>query len=232
VFEVAENCQRVHLDNVQLKNCAIRTPRGKVCIAAVHLETSDFNATPIDLHLSKGKVTLLNCRVVAPVRIFATTPTDKKRSVYVLLNTTNLDRGVEVSRVKELVVRACSVLGDKVEFKDCDKLTFDANVCKAPTILFSQPKSGAFKKTKIQKSDFLNSRLVLKSPRDGSKKDQISCDKCFFGGSTKKKDILRLRVTDGHIDETSGAYLWLKKINKRALNLGGRKLNVPRAKSK
>jgi len=227
VIEVSERCQRVHLDNVTLRGCSIRTAKGKTCEARVHIETCDFEATPIDLLLSKGKVTILNSRIVSLVRLVAVPAKGKTKSaVHALFNTSNLDREVEVTGVNDFVLRACALSGQKIELKNCEKLTFDANVCKAPSVVFEQSRPGRFKKTKIQKSDFINCKLVLKAPRDGKKKDKISCDKCFFGGRTKKADILKHDIFDGNTNEASGAYIWFKKINKRALDLGGRMLSV------
>ena len=163
VIEVAEKCQRVHLDNVQLKGCSIRTAKGKSCEAAVHIETSDFEATPIELLLSKGKVTILNSRIVSPIRLVAVAPKGKTKSnVQALFNTSNLDRDLVVTNVNEFVLRACAINGLKVEIKDCAKLTFDANVCKSPSVLIEQSKPGRFKKTKVQKSDFINCKRALK----------------------------------------------------------------------
>ena len=229
VIEVSEKCQRVHLDNVQLRNCAIRTAKGKSCEARVHVETCDLDATPIDLLLTKGKVTILNSSVVCPIRLIAVPPKDKKKSaVHALFNTSNLDRDLEIKGVDDFVLRACAINGQSVVFTNCAKFTFDANVCKAPSVVFEQERSGSFKKTKIQKTDFINCKLVLKAPRNGKKKDKIPCDKCFFGGRTKKAEILERDVLDGHSDESSGAYLWLKKVNERALGLGGRMLPAQR----
>jgi len=228
VIEVSERCQRVHLDNVILRGCSIRTAKGKTCEARVHIETCDLDATPIDLLLTKGRVTILNTRVGSPIRLVAVPPKDKKKAaVDALFNTSNLNRGVEVTGVNDLVVRACSLSGRTVVFKNCRKLTFDANACNAPSVVFEQDKAGHFKKTKLQKSDFINCKLVLKAPRAGSKKDKISCDKCFFGGRTKKAEILKHDVLDGHSDESSGAYIWLKKVMDRASKLGGRTLPSP-----
>ncbi|MHC4955443.1 MAG: hypothetical protein ACYTGZ_16445 [Planctomycetota bacterium] len=221
-IEVAEKCERVHLDTVQMGGGSIRTAKGKSCFARVHLEKTNLNGTEIDLLLYKGEVTVHASQIKGPVRLVAVPEKGKKKAaVKALFNTSNLDRDLTFLGVNSLVVRACGLAGQQVLFRDCATLTFDANVCKSPSVVMEQTAAGKFKKTKIQKSDFINCKLILKAPRVGKKKDKIPVDKCFFGGRTKKKDILGRDIHDGHTDETSGAFVVFRKINDRALGLGG-----------
>lgn len=222
VIEVAEKCERVHLESVKLESCAIRTPEGKACDARVHLEECILENSPVELRLTKGEVTILNSRTKAPVNLVGVPEAGKERAVFkAFVNGCNVDRDFHADGVSDLVVRACAIYGTSVGFKDCDELTFDANIVNSPSIFFEQTRAGGFKKTKLQKSDFHGGQLVFKVPREGAKKDQIPVDKCWFQGRTKKEEILGKDIRDGHTDEKSGAFVVFLKINERELKLGG-----------
>ncbi len=222
VIEVAEKCERVHIEAAKLESCAIRTPKDKACAARVHLEEAVLENTPVELRLTKGEVTILNSRTKGPVHLVGVPEAGKERAVFkAFVNSCNVDRDFHADGVADLVVRACAISGTKIAFKDCEELTFDANIVQSPTILFEQTRAGGFKKTKLQKTDFHGSVLVFKAPHDGAKKDQIPCDKCWFQGRTRKEEILGKDIRDGHTDETSGAFIVFLKINERELKLGG-----------
>jgi hypothetical protein len=221
-IEVSEKCERVHLDAVEMRTCTIRTPEGKACYARVHLEEVVLDGCPLDLRLRKGEVSILNSRTKGPVKIIGVPEEGKTRAVVsAFINACNVDRDLHVEALSSLVVRACLISGTSIAFKDCETLTFDANIAKSPSILFEQSKPGGFKKTIVQKTDFHGCKLVLKAPRDGTKKDNIPVDKCWFQGRTKEDEILGRDIQDGSTDETTGAYVVFRKINERELMLGG-----------
>ncbi len=226
VIEVAEKCERVHLEAVKLESCTIRTPAGKACEARVHLEEAVLENSPVELRLTKGEVTILNSRTKGPLNLVGVPEEGKERAVFkAFVNGCNVDRDFHADGLSDLVVRACAIYGTSVGFKDCDVLTFDANIVNSPSILFEQSRAGGFKRTKLQKSDFHGGQLVFKAPRDGAKKDQIPVDKCWFQGRTKKEEILGKDIRDGHTDEKSGAFVVFLKINERELKLGGMTTN-------
>ena len=223
---IAERCERVHFETVQLNRCRIRTPKDTTCHANVHFEECDLFETSIDLRLHKGEVTMLNSGVSGAIKLVAAPKPGKKAAVKALFNTSNIDRELRVEGLNSLVVRGCSINGQSVRFLDCAVLTFDANIVKSPAVVFEQSKAGRFKNTKLQKSDFHGTALIFKAPRDGKKKDKIPIDKCWFGGLTKKDKILAKYIKDGHSDTKSGVYLVFRKINKRELKLGGKTSKV------
>jgi len=221
-IEVAEKCERVHLETVNLNSCTIRTPPDTACEARVHLEEAILENTTVDLKLKKGEITILNSRTKGPVTLLGVPEEGKKRAVVkAFVNASNIDRDFRAENLASLVVRACAIYGTAIVFKDCEELTFDANIVGSPEIVFEQSEAGGFRKTKLQKSDFHGGRLVFKAPRDGKKKDKIPIDKCWFQGRTKKDEILGKDIRDGHTDETTGAYVVFRKINERELKLGG-----------
>ncbi|MFI5402128.1 MAG: hypothetical protein ACHQ1G_04260 [Planctomycetota bacterium] len=221
VIEVAEKCERVHLEAAKLTACTIRTPEGKACDARVHLEEAILEETVIALKLSKGEVTILNSRTKGAVTLTGVPEPGKDRAVVkAFVNACNVDRDFHADGLSDLVVRACAIYGTSIRFKDCAELTFDANVV-STGVLFEQSKAGGFKKTKLQKSDFHKGGIVFQVPREGAKKDQIPVDKCWFQGRTKKEEILSKDIRDGHTDEKSGAFVVFLKINERELKLGG-----------
>ena len=221
---VAERCMKFNCDGVKLNRCRIRTQKDKTCLAPeVYFEECTLYNTSLDLRLHKGEVTLLNCAVTGAIKIVAAPLPEKRAAVKALLNTSNLDRALHVEGLTSLVVRACNVNGQSVRFLDCAVLTFDANVVKGKLIVFEQSRPGQFKKTKLQKSDFHKTSTVLfKAPRVAAKKDKIPVDKCWFEGVTDKDEILAKFLRDGHTREDTGAFVVFRKINKRALELGGR----------
>ncbi len=218
---IAKRCERVHFETVQLNRCTIRTPKDTTCHAIVHIEECDLFGTPIDLRLHKGEVTMLNSRVRGAIKLVAAPKPGKRTAVKALLNTSNIDRELHVEGLNSLVVRGCSINGQSVRFLDCAVLTFDANIVKSPAVVFEQSKAGRFKNTKLQKCDFHGTALIFKAPRAGKKKDRIPIDKCWFGGLTKKADILAKYIEDGRTKTTSGVFVVFRKINKRELKLGG-----------
>lgn len=221
-IELSERCERLHLEAVEMRTAAIRTPEGKACEARVHLEEVVLDGVPLDLRLRKGEVTILNSRTKGPVKIVAVPEEGKAQApVKAFVNACNVDRDFLAEGLDSMVMRACLISGTSVAFKDCATLTFDGNIAKGPSILFEQSKPGGFKKTSVQKTDFHGCKLILKAPRDGTKKDNIPCDKCWFQGRTKKDEILGRDIQDGHTDETTGAYVVFRKINERELMLGG-----------
>ncbi|MCK6459219.1 MAG: hypothetical protein L6Q95_04910 [Planctomycetes bacterium] len=221
-IELSEKCERLHLESVEMRTCTIRTPEGKACEARVHLEEAILDGVPLDLRLRKGEVTILNSRTKGPVKIVAVPEEGKAQApVEAFVNACNVDRDFHAEGLLSMVMRACLISGNAIAFKDCETLTFDANIAKGPSILFEQSKAGGFKKTIVQKTDFHGCKLVLKAPRDGAKKDNIPVDKCWFQGRTKKDEILGRDIQDGHTDEKTGAYVVFRKINERELMLGG-----------
>lgn len=221
-IEISEKCERVHLEAAEMRTCTIRTPEGKACDARVHLEEVVLEGCPLDLRLRKGEVSILNSRTKGPVKIVAVPEEGRDRApVEAFVNACNVDRDFLAEGLASMVMRACLISGTSIVFKDCDTLTFDANIAKCPSVLFEQSKAGGFKKTIVQKTDFHGCKLVLKAPRDGAKKDNIPVDKCWFQGRTKKDEILGRDIQDGHTDETTGAYVVFRKINERELMLGG-----------
>jgi hypothetical protein len=221
-IEVAERCERVHLETVELSGCPIRTPKDLTSEARVHLEEVDLLDSPLELRLTKGEVTVLNSRVKSPVRLVAVDEEGKARPVVrALVNGCNLDRELQAEGIPSLVVRGCGLYGSSVVFKDCEDLTFDANVVRGPSVLFEQSKAGGFRKTILQKSDFHGVQIVFRVPREEKQTDRIPVDKCWFQGRTKKDEILGRDIKDGHTDETTGAFVVFRKINERELKLGG-----------
>jgi hypothetical protein len=221
-IEVSEKCERVHLEAVEMRSASVRTPEGKACDARVHLEEVILDDCPVDLRLRKGEVSILNCRTKGAVKIVAVPEEGKSRAaVDAFVNACNVDRDFLAEGLDSMVMRACMISGNSIVFKDCQELTFDANVAKGPSIVFETTTSGGFKKTAVQKTDFHGCKLVLKAPRDGKKKDNIPVDKCWFQGRTKKDEILGRDIVDGTTDETTGAYAVFRKINDRELMLGG-----------
>ena len=222
VIEVAERCERVHLETVDLAGCAIRTPAGKACEARVHLEEVALEDSPVELRLTKGEITILNSRTKGAVTLAGVPEAGKTRAVVkALVNCCNVDRDFHAEGIPSLVVRGCGIYGNTVVFKDCEELAFDANVVKAPSIVFEQSKPGGFRKTMLQKSDFHGVQLIFKVPREDKATDRIPVDKCWFQGRTKKDEILGKDIKDGHTDETTGAFVVFRKINERELKLGG-----------
>lgn len=221
-IEVAEKCERVHLEAVNLNSCTIRTPADKACEARVHLEEAILENSAVDLRLTKGEVTVLNSRTKGPFKLVGVPDEGKTRAVVkAFVNCCNIDRDFHAEGLSSLVVRACAIYGTAVAFKDCEVLTFDGNVVGSPSILFEQSQAGGFKDTKLQKSDFHGGQLVFKAPRDAKKSDRIPIDKCWFQGRTKKEEILGKDIRDGTTDETTGACVVFRKINERELKLGG-----------
>jgi len=218
---VEKRCETVHLESVKMNRCSIQTPKDATCHANVSIEECDLFETPIDLRLHKGEVTVLNSDITATVKLVAAPKPGKKSAVQALLNTSHI-RGLRVEALNSLIVRACSITGRSVSFLDCSELTFDANIVKSPAVVFEQSQAGRFRRTKLQKCDFHRTSLVFKAPRAGKKQDRIPIDKCWFGGLTKKKQILARYIEDGHTQATSGVYVVFRKINKRELKLGGR----------
>jgi hypothetical protein len=221
-IEVAEKCERVHLEAVALNGCTIWTTAHKSCEARVHLEEAILEGGTMDLRLAKGEVTILNSRTKGAIKLAAVPEEGKTRpAVKAFVNGCNLDRDFHADGLSSLVVRACAIHGASVGFKDCETLTFDANIVGAPSIVFEQTQSGGFRNTMLQKSDFHGGTLVFKAPREGKGTDKIPVDKCWFQGRTKKDEILGKDIRDGHTDETSGAFVVFRKINERELKLGG-----------
>ena len=223
---IAERCERVHFESVQLNRCRIRTLKDTTCHANLHFEECDLFETSVDLRLYKGKVTILNSGISGAFTLVAVPKPGKKSVVKALFNTSNIDRELRVEGLNSLVVRGCSINGATIHFLDCAVLTFDANVVKSPAVVFEQSKAGGFKNTKLQKTDFHGTALIFKAPRAGKKKDRIPIDKCWFGGLTKKADILAKYIEDGHTQTTSGVFVVFRKINKRELKLGGKTFRV------
>ena len=223
IIELAEKCERVHFEAVKLSGCEIRTAKEKRCVAHLHLEEVEAIATPINLLLRKGEVTVLNSKISGAFTLKAEAGERKGRSVVkVLFNTSNIERDVLVTGLNEFVLRGCSLTGTSMHFVDCAILNFDGNIVKSTSVVFEQTAAGKFKKTKLGKCDFHATKLVFKAPRVGKKKDKIPVDKCWFRGITNKKEILASFISDGSSDEKSGAYVIFRKINKRELKLGGR----------
>ena len=224
VIEVAEKCERVHLETVELHRCAIRTAKEKPATARVHIEEGILSETPLELRLVKGEVTLLNSSLVGSVALTAVKADPDQKNpppVRLLVNMCNVNRDFVIEKFKHVVIRGNGLHGQTCAFRDCVELTFDANVVKCPGVLIEQSAAGKLKKTKISKSDFHGAVLTLKAPRDGKKKDKVPVDKCWFNGRTKKKEIVGRDIRDGTVDEQSGAYVVMRKINKRPLGLGG-----------
>jgi hypothetical protein len=224
VIEVAERCERVHLDNVILRRCAIRTAKEKPSEARVHVESCELSETPIELSLVKGEVTILATDIKGAFTLVGVKAEQDQKNpppVRLLLNMCNTNRDFVVDKAKHVVIRGNGIYSPKCSFTDCAELEFDANVVKNPGVLIAQSEAGKLKKTNISKCDFHGSVLTLKAPRDGKKKDKVPVDKCWFMGRTKAKEIVGKDIRDGTVDETSGAYAVMRKINDRPLELGG-----------
>lgn len=223
-IEVAERCERVHLDNVVLRHCAIRTAKQKPSEARVHVESSELVETPIELSLLKGEVTILASDIKGPITLVGVKEEKDQRRpppVRLLLNTSNTNRDLVIDSLKHVVIRGNGIYSPKCSFTDCAELSFDGNVVKNPGVLIEQREAGKLKKTLISKCDFHGSVVTLKAPRDGKKKDKVPVDKCWFNGRTKAKEIVGKDIRDGSIDEANGAYAVMRKINERPLGIGG-----------
>ncbi|MHC4939338.1 MAG: hypothetical protein ACYTHK_10245 [Planctomycetota bacterium] len=224
IIEVAEKCERVHLDMVVMIGCAIRTPKDKACLARVHIENAEVETTPIDLRLTKGEVTILGSKISSAILLTGVKEEEDQKKpppTRVLINGCNVNRDLVVHQFKHTVIRAVGIYGTQCKFTDCYELTFDGNEVKGPGVIIEQSKPGRLKKTKISKCDFHGSVLHLNAPRDGKKKDKVPVDKCWFNGRTKVKEIIGRDIRDGSVNEQSGAYVVMRKVNKRPLGLGG-----------
>jgi hypothetical protein len=228
-IEVAEKCERVHLDTVVMIGCSIRTPKDKASVARVHIENSDIETTPIELRLIKGEVTMLASRLKSSILLTGVKETEDQKKpppTRLLINSCNVNADLVVFQFKTVVIRSDGLYGAQCKFTDCFELTFDGNEVKTPAVMIEQSKSGRLKKTKISKCDFHGSVLHLTSPRVKKTKDKVPVDKCWFMGRTKAKEIVGRDIRDGTVNEKSGAYAVMRKINKRPLGLGGLTLAV------
>jgi len=228
VIEVAERCERVHLDHAVLRRCTVRTPKDVACEARVHVESCLLEESPIDLRLKKGEVTILGSDLRGAFTLMGVEVKEGQRKpppVQLLLNGSNLNRDLLIELCKDVEIRANSIVSPKCVMKNCYELDFDGNVLKGPGVLIEQTDPGRLKKTEVMKCDFHGTVLTLKAPRDGRRKDRVPVDKCWFNGRTKKSEILGRDIRDGSVDEQNGAYAVLRKVNDRPLELGGMSLD-------
>lgn len=237
-IEPAPRFEEIRLDTVlfvggQLKN-------GEVPVAGkIVIENTDLGkGVPFEVTMTGGAVDFLNATFLEPVRIEGVPPEGKRCTLKASLNGcfynaparrqdsqrngySGFEKGLFLTGVPDALVRNCRMAGDRTEFVDCGKLTFDGNRVNAGTILFRQTKPGCFKDTKIQKSDIYTTKVLFEAPA-AKQRDLIPVDKCWFGGLTKKEEIAERVITDGEDDPACGVVVVYRKILDRPLELAGK----------
>lgn len=236
-IELAPRFEEVRLDTALFLGGHLKTGETP-CAGRIVVENTDLGTgVPFEIAMTGGAIDFLNSTFMEPVRIRGAAPEGKRCTLKLNLNGcfydsgrrrnesqrnaySGFEKGLFLEAVPDVLVRNCRVAGDRTEFVDCEKLTFDGNKVNSAEIVFKQTRPGCFKDTKIQKSDVYTSKVVFEAPA-GKGRDQVPIDKCWFQGMTKKDEIAEKVIKDGDDDPACGVVVVFRKILDRPLGLAG-----------
>jgi len=242
-IEPAPKFGEIRLDKVFVRGGAtLRTPEGAAVDGRIVIENTDFEqGTHLDVRLTGGRIDLLNAMSYEPARIAGADPGEGKRNRLTVnangcffkptVRSGSSDgrtgysgflNGLFVSGAAEVLVRNCRMAGGASEFADNGKLTFDGNKVDSERLVFKQSEPGRFKGLKLSKCDFYGRQIVLFAPK-GKRKERVVIDKCWFRDVTDRRKIEQSFIHDGDDDEACGVYATFRKINKRPLQLAGKR---------
>jgi hypothetical protein len=228
--EPAAVCEDVHLDMCKFrKSGGVKTPKdgrteGKLFIENVQFE----HDTHFDVTIARGSIDLSSTSSQEVVTIRGVDVDGSPNKVKIKIrgcsgSLTALYGGLEITGCDDVTVRLNAIRGveDRVYLADNATLTFDGNKVVTRSIELRQSAAGGFAKTKLQKCDIYCETVSAFAPRVGNQRDHISVDKCWFKGIVKPGEVEEKVFKDGADDPENGAYLSLKKINERPLELSG-----------
>lgn len=237
-IEPAERFEEVRLDTVLFLGGHVKAAEKPVA-GRIIVENTDFGTgVPFDVAMTGGAIDFLNSTFMEPVRIRGVPPEGKRCTLKLNLNGcfynfaarrkesqrnahSGFEKGLFLTGVPDALVRNCRMAGDRTEFVDCEKLTFDGNRVNSVEIVFKQTQPGRFKDTKLQKSDIYTTKVVFEAPV-GKQRDQVPVDKCWFGGLTRREEIAEKVIRDGDDDPECGVVVVFRKILDRPLDLAGK----------
>jgi hypothetical protein len=237
-IEPGEKFDEIRLDTALFLGGHLKTGEKPVEGKIIVENTDVGKGVPFEVSMTGGAVDFLNSTFMEPVRIRGVPPEGKRCTLKLNLNGcfynwsarrresqrnshSGFEKGLFLTGVPDALVRNCRVAGDRTEFVDCEKLTFDGNRVNSATILFKQTQPGCFRDTKLQKSDIYASKVVFEAPA-GKERDQVPVDKCWFQGLTKKEEIAERVITDADDDPACGVVVVYRKILDRPLGLAGK----------
>jgi hypothetical protein len=195
------------------------------------VENTDFEGpATVDVTMVSNNVDLQRCTFNNKVHVKgvdAPGATSNRVRLMVMNNASGSQRGgafyagLNVEHVGDVTVRTNVLQGDKVTFKDCASVTFDANYVKCASLEFLQLAAGRFGKTSMSKCDVQCDHIVLSAPADPKKPESMPCDKCWFGGETKEKIIREKFFKDHDDDPACGVTVDIQKVMEKPLQLAG-----------
>jgi hypothetical protein len=236
-IEPGERFEEIRIDTALFLGGHLRTGERPVAGRIIVENTDLGTGVPFEVSMTGGAIDFLNSTFMEPVRIRGVPPEGKRCTLKLNLNGcfynasarrkesqrnahSGFEKGLFLTGVPDALVRNCRMAGDRTEFVDCEKLTFDGNRVNAGEILFKQTRPGCFKDTKLQKSDIYTTKVVFEAPA-GKGRDQVPVDKCWFGGLLKKEEISEKVIRDGDDDPACGVVVVFRKILDRPLQLAG-----------
>jgi hypothetical protein len=237
-IEPAEKFDEIRLDTALFLGGHLKTGEKPVAGKIIVENTDLGTGVPFEVSMTGGAIDCFNSTFMDPVRIRGVPPEGKRCTLKLNLNGcfynwaarrkesqrnahSGFEKGLFLTGVPDALVRNCRMAGDRTEFVDCEKLTFDGNRVNSAEILFKQTQPGCFKDTKLQKSDIYTGKVVFEAPA-GKERDQIPVDKCWFQGLTKKEEIAERVIRDGDDDPACGVVVVFRKILDRPLELAGK----------
>lgn len=235
-IELGEKFDEVRLDTALFLGGHLKSGERPVT-GKIVVENTDLGAgVPFDVTMTGGVIDCFNSTFLEPVRIKGVPPEGKRCTLKLNLNgcfyrdrhndsqrcaQSGFEKGLFLTAVPDVLVRNCRVAGDRTEFIDCEKLTFDGNKVNSAELIFKQTQPGCFKDTKVQKSDMYTGKIVFEAP-SGKQRDQVPVDKCWFHGMTNRDEIAEKVIKDGNDDPACGVVVVFRKILERPLELAGR----------
>ncbi len=223
----------VHIDACVMGGSGgVFTDPEKPADGRLFIENTTFN-TPatVDITFSANQIDLQRVLANAPVKIRAVDPgPGKPNKVKLMLmhcwyapkTDGGFMGGLSVEGVYDATIRNNLIRGKRCVMTDCDKLTFDANKVKSPSLEFTQTESGRFNKSKMQKCDIYSARVSLSAPADGKSIERLTIDKCWFRGETTESVLRETVFNDRDDNPEVGVRAKFKKISKSINGLAGK----------
>lgn len=231
VIEVAPSCRSLYLSNCTFSDSGgVRSAAEGPSLAKVFLEFVIFNfGTSLSLTQSGGEIAIQGCTSITPVELHGVARSEKQPNltkVGVLACRSaqpkgGLQGGLIIEGVSNLTVRHSTLAGEVTRLVDCATLDFDGNNVCSKTIEFRQSKPGGFAKSELHNCDFQLCRIVIFSPAQPKKTEDVALDNCWFGGREDPGMIHSTLIQDHADDPANGVVVVLTKILALPLERGG-----------
>jgi hypothetical protein len=231
VIEVAPSCRSLYLSSCTFEDAGgVRSATEGPSQAKVFLEFAIFNyGTSLSLTQSGGEIAIQGCTSIPPIELRGVARSEKQPNltkVGVLACRSaqpngGLQGGLIVEGVSNLTVRHSTLAGEVTRLVDCATLDFDGNNVCSKKIEFRQSKPGGFAKSELHNCDFQMSRIVIFSPAQPKKTEDVALDNCWFGGREDPGMIHSTLIQDHADDPANGVVVVLTKILALPLERGG-----------